>query len=257
MRQLVVNADDFGYTRDVNEGIIAAHRYGILTAATLMANAPAFDHAVALARQNPSLDVGCHLVLVGGSSLLTGRPFPARIPQLLVAIALGRLAIYDELAAQVRKIMEARIAPSHLDTHKHTHLAPPVLNAVVKIARDFQIQWVRKPFDFRANSATSRAVSLMSGRFKRSLAGMRTTDHFIGFDLTGHLRTDNLVQTLLGLPDGLTEFMCHPGYCRAELQASPTRLKNSRAEELTALTSAAARDALVKKGVHLVNYREL
>ena len=261
---MIVNADDFGFTRDVNEGIIAAHRDGILTAATLMANGAAFDHAVGLARQTPSLDIGCHLVLVGGSSLLTGHPFPASVPQLLVEIGLGRMAIYDELAAQVRQILLARVAPSHLDTHKHTHLAPRVFDAVVRIARDFQIPWVRKPFDFSAVPGTPFAtrvanygMGLMRGRFNRSLAGLRMSDHFAGFQLTGHLRTENLVRTLRGLPDGLTEFMCHPGYCGVELQAAPTRLRASRAVELTALTSVAAREALLEKKARLVNYREL
>ena len=83
-KQLVVNADDFGFTPDVNEGIMEAHRDGILTATTLMANGAAFDHAVRLARQTPALDVGCHLVLVGGRSLLPGRrPLPASVPELL------------------------------------------------------------------------------------------------------------------------------------------------------------------------------
>jgi len=66
LKLLIVNADDFGFTRDVNEGIVHAHRQGILTASTLMATGPAFEHAVELARANPGLDVGVHLVLVGG-----------------------------------------------------------------------------------------------------------------------------------------------------------------------------------------------
>jgi predicted glycoside hydrolase/deacetylase ChbG (UPF0249 family) len=69
LKRLVVNADDFGFTRDVNDGIVAAHQRGILTATTLMANGVAFDHAVDLAKSNPELDVGCHLVLVGGMSV--------------------------------------------------------------------------------------------------------------------------------------------------------------------------------------------
>ena len=62
MKQLILNADDFGLTHGVNEGIILAHRDGILTSATLMANGPAFDEAVERARANPKLGVGCHLV---------------------------------------------------------------------------------------------------------------------------------------------------------------------------------------------------
>ena len=76
-KQLVVNADDFGFTPDVNAGIVEAHRDGILTATTLMANGDAFEDAVRLARETPTLDIGCHLVLIGGRSLVTRRSFPA------------------------------------------------------------------------------------------------------------------------------------------------------------------------------------
>ena len=154
---LVVNADDFGFTPDVNQGIVEAHRGGILTAATLMANGAAFDDAVRLGREVPALDIGCHLVLVGGRSLVTGRPLPPTVPQLLGAMARCEIRIYEELAAQVRRIVEAGIRPTHLDTHKHTHLAPPVLEAVARLGAEFGIRWVRRPFDFPGSGAGATA----------------------------------------------------------------------------------------------------
>ncbi len=147
-KQLVVNADDFGFTPDVNQGIVEAHRRGILTATTLMANGAAFEDALRLARETPSLDVGCHLVLIGGRSLSTGKPLPLTVPQLLAAMARREIRVYDELRAQVRRIVDAGIRPTHLDTHKHTHLAPPVLDAVARLGEEFDIPWVRRPFDF-------------------------------------------------------------------------------------------------------------
>ena len=111
-RRLIVNADDFGFNRDVNAGIVEAHERGILTATTLMANGAAFEDAVRLAREHPELDVGCHLVLVQGESLLTGEAFPATPARLAIAVALGRIRIFDELAAQVRKIQAAGIEPT-------------------------------------------------------------------------------------------------------------------------------------------------
>ncbi len=94
-----------------------------------------------LARENRSLDVGVHLVLVGSDG------FPPTVLQLIQQIARRRIRVYDELAAQVRKVQSAGIRPTHLDTHKHTHLLPPVLKAVARIASEFQIPWVRRPFD--------------------------------------------------------------------------------------------------------------
>ena len=148
-KRLVVNADDFGFTPDVNRGIVEAHREGILTATTLMANGEAFDDAVRLARETPSLDVGCHLVLISGRSLLPPyAPLPASAPQLLRALAVARaFACTTNWPRRCARSWRPACAPTHLDTHKHTHLAPPVLDAVARLAEEFGIRWVRRPFD--------------------------------------------------------------------------------------------------------------
>ncbi len=265
-KRLIVNADDFGFTPDVNEGIVEAHRDGILTATTLMANGEAFDDAVRLAEATPSLDVGCHLVLVGGRSVVTGDALPPTVSQLLMALGRREIRVFDELAGQVRRILAAGIAPTHLDTHKHTHLAPPVLEAVARIASEFGIPWVRRPFDFPMTTgaplmkqATSRALGLVRRRFHRMLERYhcRTTDAFAGFQITGRFRTVELVRLIGQLPDGVTELMCHPGRCREALQRARTRLKQSREEELAALIAPETRQALAQHQVELVSYRRL
>jgi predicted glycoside hydrolase/deacetylase ChbG (UPF0249 family) len=269
-KQLVVNADDFGFTPDVNAGIVEAHTHGILTATTLMANGAAFHDAVRLARATPTLDIGCHLVLVGGDSLLRpGAALPATISDLLAALAFRRLRVYEELVSQVRRILDAGLQPTHLDTHKHTHLAPPVLDAVARISEEFGIRWVRRPFDLpltaaRAGAAwTKRATSdglrLLRSPFQRVLERhhCRTTDHFAGFQITGRFRAGELVALLGELPAGLTELMCHPGYLGDHLREARTRLKESRQDELTALTAPEVRRALSENGIELVSYRQL
>jgi predicted glycoside hydrolase/deacetylase ChbG (UPF0249 family) len=266
---LVVNADDFGFTPDVNEGIVEAHRRGILTATTLMANGDAFDDAVRLARETPTLDIGCHLVLIGGVSLVHGRPFPATVAKLVTALARHEIRPYEELKAQVGRILDAGIRPTHLDTHKHTHLAPPVLDAVARIGEEFRISWVRRPFDFPLNAmrgivpplkrATSSAVGLLRRRFHRVLArhGCRTTDHFAGFQITGRFRTAELVELLAILPEGSTELMVPPGRGGAARRSAATRLTESREDELEALVSPEVRNALERHAIRLVSYREL
>ena len=268
-KQLVVNADDFGFTPDVNAGIVEAHRDGILTAATLMANGDAFEDAVRLARQTPTLDIGCHLVLIGGHSLVTGKAFPRTVAQLVSALAAGRIRVYHELAAQMRRIVDAGLAPTHLDTHKHTHLAPPVLDAVARLGEEFDVRWVRRPFDFplhalrggvpRLKRLTSGALGLLGRRFHRVLTrhGCRTTDHFAGFQITGRLRTAELVELMSLIPEGSTELMVHPGRCGPALRAAPTRLKQSREAELAALMAPEVRAAMLRHGVELVNYAGL
>lgn len=268
-RQLVVNADDFGFAPDVNQGIVEAHRGGILTAATLMANGAAFEDAARLARETPSLDLGCHLVLIGGSSLLTGRAYPASVAGLVSALFRRDIRPYEELRAQIRKIRDAGICPTHLDTHKHTHLAPPVLDAVARLAEEFGIRWVRRPFDFPMNGLrggipamkrmASGALGIMRRRVHRTLErhGCRTTDHFAGFQITGRFRVKELLELIAMLPDGSTEFMCHPGRCGEWLRAAETRLKESRERELEALTAPEVKVALARNEIQLVSYSEL
>lgn len=269
MRRLIVNADDLGFTKDVNTGIVEAYQRGILTSATLMANGTAFDHAVELSRQNPGLDVGCHLVLVGVAKSVAdpNRELPRSVRQLLWKLSNGSRAwVERELAAQVEKIRQAGMEPSHLDTHKHTHLAPPVLEAVCRIGERFSIRWVRRPFDLPLTAAPSfprralhASLRRLSGRFDRTLArhGCRATDHFAGFQLTGAYQAEQLALLIRSLPEGLTEFMCHPGHYTAEIENAPTRLKQSRAQELAALTSPDVRRAIEEAGVELTNYRRV
>ena len=273
MRRLVVNADDFGFTRDVNEGIVEAHQKGILTATTLMANGNAFTHAVELARDNPDLDVGCHLVLVGGQSLLRpGEDLPGTVTKMMAAITARLLQPYAELRAQVLRVIDTGLDPVHMDTHKHTHLFPPVLDALARLSQEFRIPWVRRPFDLPmpgGKSASnvvpwlvktsSRGLQFMRKRFELVLeqSGCQTTDHFAGFQMTGRFRAAQLAELIHHLPDGLTEFMCHPGKVGEELRAAPTRLKESREAELEALTSPLVRKALEETGVKLVGFREL
>ena len=237
MKRLIVNADDFGFTRGVNEGILRAHREGIVTATTLMADGPAFEQAAEMARSTPTLDVGVHLVLWPEDGRL-----PLRLPS-FVARALSSSApdIEREFSRQVEKVMAAGLTPSHLDTHKHVHLLPKVMTAVVRVALRFRIAWVRRPLHARQITAH----------------GLLTPDHFVGIRLTGRMNRERLLARLKRLRPGLTELMCHPGLCDDELRRAPTRLKQERQVELEALTSPDVRRWLEDQRVELTSYRAL
>ncbi|MCU0245089.1 MAG: ChbG/HpnK family deacetylase [Bryobacter sp.] len=249
----------------MNLGIVRAHREGILTATTLMANGAAFDDALRLARETPTLDVGCHAVLVQGQSLVTGKPLPATVKDLIFALARRDLNPYAELRAQLERIVQAGLQPTHIDTHKHTHLLPPVLDALARLAEEFRIRWVRRPFDLPLDGtpvpwtrrAVSRALGFLRRRFHSTLTrhGCQTTDHFAGFSLTGYLRTEDVIRLIENLPAGTTEFMTHPGVLTDELRHARTRLKESREAELRALTAPEVRAALDRAGVQLSGYR--
>ncbi len=248
----MINADDFGFTRDVNAGIVHAHRSGVLTSTTLMANGEAFDDAVKLAAATPTLDIGCHLVLVQGSSVLTGKELPETPKQLLAILAKRKLDVYAELRAQIEKILAAGLKPTHLDSHKHTHLVPAVFRAVVRLAHEFAIPYVRVPLDSTVRWA--KLPCSLGNRYYRRLAqeqGLKMTDHFLGFRLTGCLTEESFASSLKSLDEGTTEFMCHPGFLGDELKQARTRLKESRVRELEALTSPRIRELISGSAIHL------
>lgn len=255
LKRLVINADDFGFTPDVNAGIIHAHREGVLTATTLMANGDAFEDAVRLARETPTLDIGCHLVLVQGRSLVTGRPLPETARQLLTALSRRHIDVYEELRAQVKRILATGLRPTHLDSHKHTHAIPSVFRVVVRIAHEFGIPYVRLPLD-----ATFPFARVPLSFARRGYCGwaqaynVRMADHFLGFRLTGTLTEKSFAATIGSLREGMTEFMCHPGFLGPALRKAETRLKESRVRELEALTSPRIRELITAQNVHLDNF---
>jgi hopanoid biosynthesis associated protein HpnK len=286
VRRLIVNADDFGLTAGVNRGIMEAHRAGIVTSTTLMANSLAFDNAVQIAQSSPKLSVGCHLVLVDGSPLLGADKVPSlmdpgnpgQFRRNISGFALRALSerldpaeIEIEATAQIRKLQSAGIQVSHIDTHKHTHIFPQVLRPLLRAARARGVPAIRNPFGRIVFSLVARhpalwkrysQVSLLNawqGKFLRAVAaaGMITTDGSLGVVATGALN-DRLIHLILEtLPEGTWEFVTHPGYNDADLQSVPTRLRESRNLELGVLTSAATRRVLDQQGIQLISYRDL
>lgn len=287
MKRLVVNADDFGYTRGVNSGIIQGFREGIITSGTLMANGAAFEDAVELTRANPALGVGCHLVLVGGkpvapkqqvASLVDAEGnLPATLGTLMSGLSLGQVKLQDivnELRAQVQRMIAFGVRPTHFDTHKHTHAHPRVMEAVVRVAEEFGIKRIRKPFeDFRAilhptsgnggaswkQRATALASHVSSPRFRRIARshGMVTPEHFWGVAATGRLNVAAVLAMIEMMPEGTNELMCHPGSYDPELESSSTRLKREREAELQALTAPEVREALKTRQIQLISFRDL
>ena len=269
MRRLIVNADDFGLTPGVNRAVIELHRASALTSATLMAVAPSFAEAVDLAKENPRLGIGCHIVLVDGAplsppgeipSLLDPEsPVPAFRPTLggfVRDLVLGRIHpqhILVEATAQVQRLQASGLALTHVDTHKHTHIFPRVLAPVLQAARACGVRRIRNPFEpewsVRATPQAGKLrwleVRLLHKLWRGFLshvnaAEMSTTDGCLGVLATGTLDANTIDSILSPMPPGTWELLCHPAYVDAELRAAHTRLVGSRATELQALLATLA-----------------
>jgi hopanoid biosynthesis associated protein HpnK len=290
VRQLIVNADDLGLTAGVNRAIRETHTDGIVTSATLMATGAAFGDATELARSVPSLSVGCHVVLVDGSpvsesasipTLLensaaqTGR-FCSNISSVAARALFRRLnpdQMVAEIVAQVRKVQAAGIQVTHLDTHKHTHIFPQILHALVRAARICGVPAIRNPF-VPARSLQPRwfsrrprlwkrygqvrMLNTFASRFKERMkrAGLATPDGVLGVIETGSFDSSLLRDALTNLPEGTWELVCHPGYDDADLRASRTRLLASREQERALLTSPELRTFLEEQAIRVISYRE-
>jgi chitin disaccharide deacetylase len=285
VRRLIINADDFGLTSGVNRAIGEANRSGLLTSATMMANAPAFDEAAAIASAHPGLKTGCHVVLIDGepvssslASLTNGSArFRTSLKEFAVAAVRRRLSadeIQREAEAQIRKIQARGVTLTHIDSHKHTHMFPQVLRPVLRAAKACGIRAVRNPFEplrswaggmlLRAPGLWLRCAGVMtfqmfSAEFRRALKeeDMLSTDGTVGIAATGKLDQTMLLAILKGLPKGTWELVCHPGYSDADLRSAGTRLTVSREVELGALTSAETKEALARQKIELISYAEL
>jgi predicted glycoside hydrolase/deacetylase ChbG (UPF0249 family) len=255
--RLILNADDFGLTRGINRAIAELHEAGALTSATLMANGPAFDDAVGIARSFPSLGVGCHIVLTDGAPVLppsslptlcpNGRTFRPRLTHFLRDLLLGRIVkgeIESESLAQVQKLQSAGIDVTHLDSHKHTHIFPPVAQVLIRILRRTSVAAIRNPFEpshIHRHASLKRRTEIATmdafqGRYDRIAGDALSTDGTFGISATGNLTPRTLRELLGGLPaDGIYEILCHPGYNDAELDTITTRLRHHRDIEREAL----------------------
>jgi predicted glycoside hydrolase/deacetylase ChbG (UPF0249 family) len=252
--RLIVNADDFGYTRGVTAGIVRAHRDGIVTATTLMVNAPDTAGAVSAARAEPRLDVGLHLVLTYGRPLTD----PARVPSLVDDD--GRFHRVSELMRSARPTSDEALteyraqyllarrllgrAPTHLDTHHWVHDLPALEDAVFALARE-----------------TGAAVRTHDGRQRARFrdAGIRTPDRFVReFQHAGAIHVEALLDILerLAEVDGVAELMCHPGEVDDALVASSS-YAHDRGIELETLTDPDVRAATLRLGIELIRYDEL
>ncbi len=285
-RRLIVNADDLGLSVCVSRGIETAHRSGILTSATLMANCPGFDEGVRVARENPSLGVGVHLNIVRGLPVSDA----AAVAKLLGDIgqfchsvsALGSAVKNPEILrqaeveyrAQIEKVLQAGITPTHLDFEKHHAVWKPLYRLCCRLGQEYRIpvRSLNEPvwravltlpwagFSAVVASAKLRTyVTLRHGKFR----DIPKPDYFFGQTHIGQISEPFLLALAKSLPAGTSELMTHPGiYDEKEMQAlrpliGTSWIQENRELELSALCSDAVKAAFEQSGIELINFSQL
>ena len=268
MRSLVVTGDDFGSSADVNGAIVGAHRLGVLTAASLMVTGAAAEEAIALARENPTLAVGLHLVLVDGLAALPMAQVPnlagpgGLFPRSPLRAGLRYRfspAAQRELRLEIREQLDlfrrTRLRLDHVDGHHHLHLHPVVIDVLVELSREFEIPAIRLPseelgtaFALNRHNRIRNAVWSPIFRSLRRRAEVRLAAAGIGFAhrvyglfATGAIDEAYLLALLPRMRGTRVELYAHPSLSDAD---------GGRAE-LDALLSPRVRDAIRENGFEL------
>ena len=250
-RLLIVNADDFGRSEGIDDGIVRAHRDGIVTSTTLMTNAPSTRHAASHARATASLEVGVHLVLTYAKPLSN----PSRIrslvredgsfwrPTELLVRPIEREEALVEYRAQFARARELiGREPTHVDTHHWVHDHPALSWAVCELAHE---------------TGAAARTHTPAQRDEYRAKGVRTPDHFTReFQHPGHIAVADLLALISRLEDGVTELMCHPGEPDPELVATSAYARE-RPLELAVLTDRSVREAVERQRITLTTFAEL
>jgi len=270
-RRLIVNADDFGRSAEINEAVIRAHREGILTSASLMVNETGFEEAVKLSRENPRLGVGLHLTLLCGHSGLDQQTIPGLVNALgefsTSPVEVGfryffqkslREQIRAEIHAQFEKFRATKLLLDHVNGHLHLHLHPTVFAILMSDAQELGIERLRLTVDpFWLNSRLAKGhwryralhasiYNVLAGRARNVLKkrGIRHTELVFGLLQNGRVDEPFIKRLLPVLPAGDSELYSHP---------SLDEFRN----ELDALTSPDIRAQIKQLGIELVRYQDL
>ena len=246
MRRLIVNADDFGLTPAVSRGILMAHRHGIVTSTTVLVNGKV-DSELLAALRDSGLGAGIHVNVTLGTpitrarSLVDGNGRFIRDARRAAAGADAR-DVEREIAAQIERFTKwFRRKPTHLDSHHHVGLHPPVREALLQAARKLGV-----PVRSQDDGARARARTL----------GLGTPDHFFGESGPGaYWSPATTLRHLRALPPGVSEFMTHPGWFDDALGFS--RYGRQREIEMIGLGTPAARAAVEALGITLCTFGAL
>ena len=247
-KRLIVTADDVGLHRGMTEGAIRAHRQGIVTACSVVANGVAFDDAVARLRDVPSLEVGVHLTLVEERSL-TGM----RFPKSYIGFVRGRkdfAAIERELRAQIERVLASGLRVTHANAHQHVHMLPSIFALVTRLVDEYGIGYVRRIRDRGGRGGVMRlaAIAALNVVARSSTeAALHSNDYSIGVMEAGHLTADRIL-TLLRSVDGVTELVTHPGVAVDAYQ----HWRYSWDEETSGLCDPRLRMAIADHGITLI-----
>ncbi|MDI2113152.1 hopanoid biosynthesis-associated protein HpnK [Commensalibacter nepenthis] len=242
-KQVLISADDFGLSVEVNEAIEQAHRQGVLSTANLMIAGTAAEDAIQRAKRLPNLKVGLHLVVIEGPAILPHSEIPLIVDknklfpsdQLRMGIDYFfkksiQYQLRREIRAQIQAFTNTGLVLDHIDVHKHMHLHPSVGKMLIEISKEFGVRNIRVPYEpvttlMKIDNSTYKdnignlLVQYWTNVLKYQLrrADMRYLDWCFGLSWCGHMNFDKISKLLRNLPKGHSEIFFHPSISHAGL----------------------------------------
>lgn len=208
--RIIFNADDFGLSKGVNEGILNCYQSGAITSTSLMTNTLFFEDAVALIHQHQLPNIGLHVNLTEFKSVLSTHKTiinseGAFLRTIADSKAIDIDEVYAEIEAQYQKALQAGVTITHLDSHHHVHMSYALRKPFIAFAKKHQLP-LRKINFFTRNP-------LRWLEFKRDIHGVNYyTDFFSANFYDDTLQLETLIKIAKQHYKGTIEIMCHPGY---------------------------------------------
>ena len=248
--KVIFNADDFGFSKGVNLGILESYQCGPVRSTTMMAGMLGFEHGVMLAKANPGLKIGIHLTLSAGTSIggiyktitdSDGKFFPlTKVEHMAETGETDLDEVEAEFEAQIQKVLAAGITPDHFDSHHHTHNLPGITSVYLKLAKKYGVN-VR---NYNKDSITN------------GYEGVNTTDCFSS-EFYGETATlDDLKRILSECGTGSLEIMSHPAFVDYSLYTISS-YNIARAKELSILTCPEIFEYITQQGIELCSFSEI
>ena len=278
MTRVIFNADDFGASASINAAVLRAHREGVLTSASLMVTGDAAAEAIEIARANPGLAVGLHVVLVRGRSALPASELPhlvdsagrfrddaARAGAYYFFSRAARRELARELEAQLQLFARTGLPLAHVDGHLNLHVHPAVLPLLVPLAQRYGARGFRLPNDDIwlalkhdsshalskcATFAALRALSLWAAP-KLGRAGLTQAERVFGLIQSGHMDRGYVLTLLEDLHGASAELYLHPTDGPRQDEQGPNP------EDLATLLDPAVRGLVEGRGMRLATYPSL
>ena len=273
-RQVILTADDFGYSHEVNEAVEKIHREGALTAASLMVNAASTDDAVRRAHELPGLAVGLHLVLCHGRASAPRDRIPdlvdrnGNLTDRMVVSSFGyplseklRQQLAQEIEAQFRRFSATGLRLDHVNVHKHFHCHPTLLDLILAIGPDHGMQSLRLPHEpwrlgLQVGQGLGKLQPILLLPLLRTMArkierrGIHHNHYLFGLSATGRMTTERLLTAIPQFPEGLGEIYFHP----ASAARGVAQRESPAIREQNALLDRRISRTLAEQGFHTTTF---